>query len=263
MDLSAIRINLVKIVRDAGEIAKKYFQNTDLKSESKGGVDFLTNADREVDDFISNKLKEHYPSYDLLTEERATEDYINLHNSQNLFIVDPIDGTTNFSRGDRHYAISVGFVRNGNPLIGIVYLPSEEKLYWAQEDIDHAYCNENIIKTSDISDLKLSSIGLDWAWSMEKRAKTHNWLKKIMSDIRQPRSLGSAASDLCLVAEGKLDGYLTAGVKPWDTAGAVLIVEKAGGIVLEPGGRKYSVFESDILAANPMLTPKILSLIQK
>lgn len=263
MDLTKTREIATEIIREAGEVAKKYFVSGVFTSHSKSEIDFATQADLEVDAFLKEKLQTAFPKTKFLTEESAPKDFSSLQDATDLWIIDPIDGTTNFSRRDDHWAISVGLVDKGICKLGLVYLPVEEggKFYYAQADKSEAFCNDKIIHVSDRSDLKTASIGLDWGWASEDRKKTLVWLEKVVFRIRQPRSLGSAASDLCMVAEGKLDGYVDAGLNPWDVAGGSLILQKAGGEITTPKGEVWNVFLRDIVSTNARIHEEVLHLL--
>lgn len=261
MDHAYTKNAAIEIAKKAGEIAKKYFGTPDLVSTSKGDIDFLTQADREVDDFIRQSIKEHFPAAQLLTEETASADFSFIKDAKNLWIVDPIDGTTNFSRSDEHFSISIALVNNGQPSLGIVYLPLEDRLYFASADDDHATCNDEIITVSKIDDLKKSSIAYDWSWDLEKRKEMMKILQKIYLEVRQPRSLGSAAADLCMVADGRLDAYINPGLKPWDIAAGILIAQKAGAEVSSLDKTELSVFSTDILACSKAISEKLHSIL--
>lgn len=263
MDLTKIRETATEIIKEAGERLKKYFRSGNFTSHSKGGTDFATQADDETDLFLREKLQEAFPQTKFLTEENAPKDFMSFKDEDDVWIIDPIDGTTNFSRGDDHFAISVGLVDKGVTKLGMVYLPFEEggKLYFAQEDKEAAYCNDTKLHVSERTDLQTVSIGFDWSWANEDREKTLHWLETIVSKIRQPRSLGSASADLCLVAEGKLDGYVNWGLKPWDVAGGAIILQKAGGKITTTTGTSWTVFDPDIVATNRLLQETMLKLL--
>lgn len=262
MNMEDALSRVVTLAREAGEIAKRHFRTGNFTTQSKGGSDFLTQADSEVDTFLKDRLRRAFPDSQILTEETAPQDYSGLENAESLWIVDPIDGTTNFSRNDEHFAISIALVEKAKAKVGVVYLPVENKLYKAQIDKDNAYCNDQKIHVSDTAALETASVGYDWAWSMESREQMHAFVSKFMTKVRQPRALGSAASDLSLLAEGNIDVYINSGLKPWDIAAASLIIEKAGGILTTPHGEPFNVFKSDLVASNTILHHHFLELLK-
>lgn len=263
MELNSIKENLISVILEAGEILKKYFYSNDLVSYQKEGVDFTTEADREVDSFLIGRLKALYPQIEFLTEETAPDDYNFLKDKENLWVIDPLDGTTNFSRKNSNFAISIALVNKGQPVLGVVYLPISDKLYSAQIDEDVAYLNQKPIKVSSINNLKEIVLFCDWAWDLEKRKDIVRWLNNISGEVRQVKSMGSAASDLAKLAEGKLDAYIHSGVKPWDVAAAFLIIEKAGGKITDTKGNKLNIFNSEIIATNKTIHEEIIRLINE
>lgn len=263
MELNSIKENLISVILEAGEILKKYFYSNDLVSYQKEGVDFTTEADREVDSFLIKKLKEIYPQIEFLTEETAPNDYVLFKNKDNLWVIDPLDGTTNFSRKNSNFAISIALASKGQPLLGVVYLPISDKLYSAQIDEDGAFLNKKPISVSSISKLKEATIACDWSWDLEKRKDVVKWLNNINASFRQIKSLGSASSDLASLAEGKIDAYIHSGVKPWDVAAVVLIIEKAGGVITDAKGNKWNIFNPEIIATNKIIHGEVIKLINK
>lgn len=261
MDLTIATPTVCDIAKEAGEIAKKHFNQEDLESHSKGGSDFVTKADLEIDQFLQERLAREFPDTQFLTEETAPKDFSNLRAAENVWIIDPIDGTTNFSRGDSHFAISVALATEGKVLLGVVYLPIEGRIFYGNAENGNAYCNDARLHVSDVNDLKKVSLAFDWSWDLTKRDQMYMWLGKFKNAIRQPRSLGSASIDVSEVAMGMIDGYIITGVKPWDIAAASLFVEKAGGTITKHDGSAWNVFDDEILATNGIIHGEILTLL--
>lgn len=263
VNLTAAREFLIKLTSNAGAILEKYFASKDLAHKSKGGVDFLTQADEEVDKFLQEAIAKKYPSTHFLTEETAPKDYSHLKNTENLWVIDPLDGTINFSRKNSHFAISVALVDKGISKLGVVYAPLENNLYWAQEDEENSYLNGKPIKVSSTNDLKEVVLGCDWAWDLEKRLNVVKWLGNISIHVRQIKSMGSAVADLAALAAGKIDVYIHSGLKPWDVAASSLLIEKAGGKITTPNSTNWNIFNPEMLASNGILHQKILQLLNK
>lgn len=263
IDLEEARKYLIQIILEAGEILKNFFASGDYTSIEKEGVDFTTQADEETDKFLRESLRKKYPEANFLTEETAPDDYSNLKDKKNLWVIDPLDGTINFSRKHPHFSISVALLDQGIPRLGVIYLPMENKLYWAQEDQEEAFLNGNPIKVSTTSVLRTSVIACDWGWILDLRLNVVRWLGKISTHVRQIKSMGSAVADLASLAEGRIDGYVVSGIKPWDGAAAILLVQKAGGKITTPEGKPYDVFNFDIFASNKILHNQILRLLNK
>lgn len=250
-DLDVVRLFVTSLMVDAGHILMGFFRSGAYGVMEKPGVDFTTEADVKTDQFIKQHLRDHFPAAAILTEETAVgNDFAWFAKADECWIVDPLDGTTNFSRGDSNFSISIARLKNGFPDLGMVYLPVERKLYWAQSDRDGAFLNDEPIKVSQTSDLRKMVVAYDWAWDLEARKAMATWVQRIAPHIRQPKSMGSACADLCKMAEGKLDAYIHTGLKPWDVAAAGFICQKAGGVVNAIDRPEWDPFEKTIFVSN-------------
>lgn len=263
INLSQAREYLLKLVPEAGDILKKYFTSGKFTSKSKGGADFLTQADSEVDLFLSQNIKNQFPQTELLTEETAPKEYSSFKEIENLWVIDPLDGTTNFSRGHPHFSISIGLVDKGISKLGVVYEPMTNDLYWAQQDQAGASLNGKPIKVAATNNLKETVLACDYGWILEQRLSVVNWLNHLVTHVRQIKSMGTAAADLASLASGSIDVYIHSGLKPWDTGASSLIIEKAGGKITTPSGEKWDVFNPQMLATNGILHETIVNLLNK
>lgn len=253
---------LDRIVPKAGDILCKHFAERKFFVRQKEGVDFTTQADEETDKFLREEIAKVFPDHQFLTEETAKDgSWKGLRDAENLWIIDPLDGTINFSRGEPNFAISVALVSRGKTLVGVAYNPISDDYYTASELRDGAYKNGERIYVSKTKELREVTLACDWAWGLEKRLNVVEWLRKTSTHIRQVKSMGSAVADLAKVAEGKVDVYLHSGLKPWDVAASGYLVQKAGGKVTLPNGKSWNVFEEDIFASNGILHPQIAKLI--
>ncbi|MBI2442514.1 MAG: hypothetical protein HYV40_01235 [Candidatus Levybacteria bacterium] len=189
-ELTSIREQVVAVVTAAGERIYSFLKQG-FKTHSKGGVDFATEADDAIDAFLREELFRKFPTTEFLTEETAPSEYTTFIEKENLWVIDPIDGTTNFSRGSKHFAISVGLVSLGKPKVGVVYLPLEKKLYWAQQDESQAYLNYTPIHVSSTETLKQALLCCDWSWDIQKRMQTLRILEKVLPNVRAIESRGS------------------------------------------------------------------------
>lgn len=262
VDLTEARKYITRLIPRAGKILRTYFISGDYFSRQKAGVDFTTQADEEVDVFLRKNIRKNYPQTNFLTEETASMNFSSLKNSKDLWIIDPLDGTINFSRKNQHYAISVALVDKGRPKLGVVYLPMTNDLYWAQADQKQAFLNGKSVSVSTTKKIREVVMACDWGWDLKKRLNVVKWLNGICTHVRQIKSMGSAVSDLAGLAGGRIDAYVHSGLKPWDVAASALIIEKAGGKITTPLGEKWNVFNSDILATNRILHKKIIGLIK-
>ncbi len=261
IDLNEAREYSLKLAAQAGDILKQYFTSGKFTSRSKGGVDVLTQADLEVEAFLKENLQQQYPTLPILGEEASPKDYSSFKELDNLWIIDPLDGTVNFSRGNANFAISIGLVDQGIPKLGVIYAPITNDLYWAQAEKKEAFLNGKPIHVSTTKDLNETVLACDWGWVLEQRLDVVRWLGNIATHVRQIKCMGSAVADLASLARGRIDIYLHSGLKPWDVAASSLLIEKAGGKVTTPAGDKWDVFQSEMLASNNILHSKILELL--
>lgn len=261
IELTEARKYLVNLVPQAGETLKNYFVSRNFTQRSKSGVDFTTQADEEVDAFLLEQIKRQYPQTNFLTEETAPPDYSSLRNTSDLWVIDPLDGTINFSRKHPNFAISIGLVDKGVPRLGVIHIPMTGDTYWAQADQERAFLNGEPIQVSSIDNLGESVIACDWAWGLEKRLNVVRWLGNVSTHVRQIKSMGSAVADLANLAGGRIDAYMHSGLKPWDVAASALLIEKAGGKITTPTGANWDVFSPDILASNGILHEKLVNLL--
>ena len=172
-----------------------------------------------------------------------------------------MDGTANFARGDDNFSISVALVERKEPLLGVIFSPTSSRLFWTTYKDSKAFWNGRSIHVSDIDELGKATVCTDWSHVLETREETTQFLRKIYTKVRQIKILGSAATDLTLLARGGVDIYHHVKLYPWDVAAAGLIAQKAGAKVTEIDGGKWNVFSGGILAANPQLHGKILKFI--
>lgn len=261
IDLTEARKFVVSLMPQAGEVLMGYFRSGQFSSRSKGGLDFATQADDEVDQFLREKLLDRFPATKFLTEETAPQDFLSLKDAENLWVIDPLDGTGNFSRRHPNFAISVALVQRGITILGVIYKPVDEDLFWAQTDVDGAMLNDQPIRVSAIDDLQQSVFLCDWYPIPELRVQMRHTLEKVESHVRQIKSMGSAVADLCEIAIGRADAYIQPGLKPWDVAAASLIITKAGGKVTRENGSLWNIFTPDIFASNGLLHDQILRLL--
>ena len=244
-----------------GEILREHFLSRAFTRTEKAGVNFTTGADEEADAFLRQALGHEFPDSAQLSEETAPPDWSALLGAEDVWVIDPLDGTGNFSRGTPHFAISVARVSRGKPSIGAIYDPMTRDFYSARLDWPHAYRNGEPIRVSPTEALRETVLACDWGWDLPKRKEIVRALDALCTHVRQIKSMGSAVADLAQLAEGRIDAYVHSGLKPWDVAAAGLIITKAGGTITTIAGGRWNIFDSSILAATPSLHPRILRLL--
>lgn len=243
------------LVRDFGEIEN-------LQVSNKGPGNFVSNADRKAEKIIREELQKGRPDYGLLMEESGVHAGAD---ADRRFIVDPLDGTTNFLHGLPHWAVSIGYEERGEILAGCIYDPIKDEMFWAERG-KGAYLNDRRIRVSargrmDESVLAtgIPHIGIG---SEESRALFQERLCRAMEKSAGVRRWGTASLDLAYVAAGRYEAFWERGLSPWDVAAGIVIVKEAGGFVKDGAGKDYRFDASDILASNDRLQKPFLSLIK-
>src|SRR3989344_55795 len=215
---------------EAGKIALKYFRK-DFAVRLKGPVDVVTQADIECEREIKKVISSKYPSHSFLGEEEGK-----VGSSDSLWVIDPIDGTTNFVHGVDQFCHSVALVEGGEIICGAVFNPVQKKLYTAQRG-SGAFLNGKKIYVSRVSRIEDSLLvsGFPYDAAMQKKTFASTAaLRGLCQDIRR---FGSAALDLCYIAEGACDAFFEYVLRPWDVAAGILIVREAGGEVTDINGK--------------------------
>lgn len=254
---------ILDLMPRAGQIVRRYFHAEELPKRKKGKLDFVTAADLKSDEFIVSEINKYFPGIPVLTEERAEKEFRNLIKEELLWIVDPLDGTANFARGDANYSISIALVSYGKTLVGGIFVPANSRMFWARIDRAKALLNGRPIHVSEISSLAEATVCTDWSHVLSTRDATTDFLRRIFGEVRQIKILGSAATDLTLLSRGGVDIYTHVYLMPWDVAASSLIAQKAGAIITNSMGGEWNVFTPDILAGNPDLHHKMLKLLKE
>ena len=230
-----------------GKVLKKYW-GKQLNIEEKGRIgDLVTQVDKQAEEEVLQVIKRYYPEHRILAEESGN---YGLEDSEYLWVIDPLDGTTNYAHGYPLAAVSVGLLINGVPSVGVVYNPMQEELWSAGKGLG-AKLNNETIKVS-ITD-KLVNTLLVTGFAYDRREVTDNnyaefcYLTHLTQGVRRG---GSASLDLCHVASGRLDGYWERGLSPWDLAAGVVVLEEAGGKVTAYDETPFVVESGRILATN-------------
>jgi myo-inositol-1(or 4)-monophosphatase len=244
----------IEIIKEAGVIFKEGFYSK-KQVNLKGKKDLVTNYDVLIEEFLKDKFKKF--EYSIIAEESTKEEF------GNSIIIDPIDGTTNFFHQIPHCAISVGVYEEKRPKFGIVYNPVLEELFYAESG-KGAYKNGEKIKVSEFSNFGRALIATGFPYSGADNKDDLNWvvdkLSKILPKCQDIRRFGSAALDLCYVAEGKFDGYYEINLKPWDVSAGIIILSEAGGMVSNDKAEEYNMFKDKcIVASNGIIHEEFLN----
>ena len=210
------------LAREAGELARRLFENRLTGSfELKGDQDYLTEADGEVERLIVGRIAAAFPADSVLAEEGGG------NVGANAWIIDPIDGTANFARGNPHFAISIAYLRDGEPAVGVVYSPVRGELYAAWRG-GGAALNGRPIRVSPTSDMRRATIELGWSTRRPLRDYTA-MVQRVFEAGAGVLRQGSGALGMAYVAAARTDGYGELHINAWDVLAGLLIVREAGG----------------------------------
>jgi myo-inositol-1(or 4)-monophosphatase len=205
-------------------------------------------------------LSKLFPDYVVIGEESCKETY----GHEKAIFVDPIDGTTNFIHGIPHLAVSVGIWEKDRPSAGVVYNPILDELFWAAAG-KGAYFGNSPKKTGSTDKLRRALIATGFPYTKTDRGRDYEWVtnafSRLLPDIQDFRRLGSAALDLCYLANGSFDGFYEIGLKPWDVAAAILIVQEAGGVVSNLDGGAYLPGNKGIVAGSKKIHSQLLKML--
>ena len=234
--------------QEAGKILNNLFGQV-KKIEKKGGIDLVTEADLQSEKVILNKIARHFPRDSVLTEEAG--ELIQL--PERVWIIDPLDGTTNYTHAFPFFAISIAMEFEKECVLGVVYNPYTDECFEAAKG-SGAYLNGKRIGVSRTENLKDSLLVTGFPYDVHENPQgVMECFQKMLVRAQGVRRPGSAAMDLCYVASGVFDGFWEQRLHPWDTAAGEVIVEEAGGIVTTFENDSYTPHDPSIIAANPFI----------
>jgi myo-inositol-1(or 4)-monophosphatase len=218
-----------------------------LTIETKSNADDLvTNMDREVEEFLIGKIRQHYPEHQILGEEGSGDDVQSLDGT--VWIIDPIDGTMNFVHQQTNFAISIAVYENGIGKVGVIYSVVNDEMFYAVKG-KGAYMNELSLPSLKRVELEKSIIGINATWLTTNRRIDPAILIPVVDRCRGTRSYGSAAIELAFVAAGRLDTYLTMRLSPWDFAAGKVLIEEVGGTITNLDGEDLSLLDRNSVFA--------------
>lgn len=256
IDLNKAILEVKRWAQEVGKIQRDNYEKEDLKISTKSSdVDLVTEVDELSEKLILSSIKENYPDHGILSEE---SDYIE-KNSDYLWIIDPLDGTTNYAQGLPIFAVSIALEFRGEVVLGVVYQPILDEMFSAVKG-KGAYLNGKIISIGSKDSLRQSVLATGFPYDRDTNPDNNvNYFSRIIPKVRGIRRMGAAAYDLANVACGRIDGYWELNLSPWDVAAGALLIEEAGGkIVKIPNKRDVS-----IVAGNEKICELIMNELNK
>jgi len=246
----------VKAARRAGGVISRASNNLDILTvRHKSLNDLVSEVDRAAEEAIIETLKAAYPDHAILAEESGASG-----DSDHVWIIDPLDGTTNFLHGFPVYCVSIGMTFKGVLTHGVIYDPVKNDLFTATRG-SGAFLNDRRLRVSKREKLIDGLIGTGFPFRIQEHTDAYiAMMKEFMHKTAGIRRPGAAALDLANVAAGRLDGFWEIGLSPWDMAAGALLVQEAGGLVGDLLGNEGYLAKGTIVAANPKLFPQMLHL---
>ena len=244
----------VETAIEAGGILLSEFDRP-AKISYKGEVDLVTQADRRSEEAIVGRLRNYFPKHAIVAEEGGGQE----GDDRYRWIVDPLDGTTNFAHGYPCFAVSIGFEEAGELRVGVIYQPITKELFTASKG-EGAYRNQTRIRVSTIDHLSASLLATGFPSAKRARSPNIHYYWNFTLRSHGVRRDGSAALDLASVACGRFDGFWEFGLHPWDTAAGVLLVREAGGVVTNFSDQPYCLGDHETLASNGHIHAELLQI---
>lgn len=257
---SALMTVMINAARKAARgLIRDFGESQALQVSRKGAADFVSRADTKAEDTLFEELSHARPKYGFVMEERGE---VEGSDNSNRWIIDPLDGTTNFLHGVPQFAISIALERDRLPYAGVVFNPITDEIFWAEKG-EGAYLNDRRLRVSGRDDLSacLFACGLPFA-GRPGRKRALDEAKRVLKETAGVRRFGAASLDLAYVAAGRFDAFWERDLNIWDVAAGAALVREAGGMISEIDGGKNFLTGGSILAANPEVYEKAMALLK-
>ena len=250
----------VKAARAAGAIINRAALDLEvIKVGSKGPNDFVSEVDRKAEEVIIQTLLEAYPGHGILAEESGREH--GARHSDYVWIIDPLDGTTNFLHGFPVYAVSIGLAFRGQVQQAVVYDPTRNDLFFASKGRG-AFLNDRRLRVSKRTRINDALIGTGFPFRKGDNFKRYvKMFEEVMQSCAGLRRPGAAALDLCYVAAGFYDGFFETGLNPWDVAAGSLMITEAGGLIGNFTGESDYLYQREVVAGNPKVYGQLVQIL--
>ena len=247
----------VDLAGKAGELLmRKLDQSLDI--HYKGDINLVTEADKMSENLIIAAIRHNFPDHGILSEESPAI----LEGSAMRWIIDPLDGTTNFAHGYPVFCVSIGLEKDGMIILGVVYDPTRRDTFVAVRG-EGAYLNGRKIAVSKTQELTRSLLATGFPYDIrEDRENNLDHFNAMVKEAQAIRRAGAAALDMAYVAAGRFDGFWELKLNPWDTAAACLLIEEAGGKISDILGRPWNLLSPHILASNGRIHEQMIAVLQ-
>jgi myo-inositol-1(or 4)-monophosphatase len=256
--VSRFRQAAVEIAREAGAFLKQRLY-ADHRIEFKGEINLVTEADRLSEEIITSRIQSLFPGHDMMAEECTNI----TRGSEYRWIIDPLDGTTNYAHGYPVFCVSMALQRMGEVILGVIYNPMLDELFVAERG-EGAFLQGTKIHVSDTRRLTEGLVATGFPYDVRENCRDAlAYFNEMIPKARAIRRAGSAALDLAYLAAGRFDGFWELRLKPWDTAAGWLLVEEAGGVVTDFSGKPYYLKSPHILASNGRIHEELMKVLDQ
>ncbi len=250
---------IVEIAKEAGRFLKENEGKISQIDEKGSFTNLVTDIDKGSEKMIKEFIEKNFPGHGILAEESGASSPL----SDYRWIIDPLDGTTNFTHAFPVYCVSIALEHKGELVAGTVYDPNFDELFSAEKG-GGSYMNGKRLSVTSADNLEKSMLATGFPYDVKHNPfNCVQHFEEFLTQTQAVRRLGSAALDACYVAAGRLDGFWEVNLHPWDTAAAVLITTEAGGKVTGFHGEKYSIYQRDIVLSNGLIHDQMLEIIKK
>jgi len=252
---------VTQTARDAGRLLVEKMGRA-LQVSNKGDINLVTEADLASEKFIIERINSHYPRHAILAEESGASEVIGgSENSEWKWIIDPLDGTTNYAHGYPCFCVSIGIERAGEMELGVIYDPLRDEMFAAEKG-QGATLNGRSIRVSPTEDLRQAMVCTGFPYDVRELPEFARHFTNFTLHAQAVRRDGSAALDLAYVACGRFDGFWEDGLHPWDIAAGVLIIKEAGGRVSDYSDERLNIYTPRVLVSNGLVHERMMQVLQ-
>jgi myo-inositol-1(or 4)-monophosphatase len=244
------------LARQAGKLlVEKLTKNNQIYY--KGTIDLVTEADKMSEELILAEISLRYPDHGILSEESAAKN----EQATVRWIIDPLDGTTNYAHGFPFFCVSIALEKDGVVVLGVIYDPTRDDLFFACRS-GGAYLNGKKLQVSSVNDLSRGLLATGFPYDIRVSPDNNlNCFNAMAVKAQAIRRAGAAALDLAYLAAGRFDGFWELKLKPWDTAAGCLMVEEAGGVISDMAGEKWDLLSPGLVASNGLIQEQMLKVL--
>jgi myo-inositol-1(or 4)-monophosphatase len=249
----------IQTARDAGRVLNEKLGRA--KVSHKGDIDLVTEADLAAERLIVERIRSYHPRHSILSEEAGEMHVAAGGDSAWKWVVDPLDGTTNYAHGYPVFCVSIALEHDGRVVVGAVYDPTRDEMFAAERG-EGATLNGRSISVSDVDDLNRALVCTGFPYDVRGRGNFARQFQNFIMHAQSVRRDGAAALDMAYVACGRFEAFYEDGLRPWDVAAGLLLIEEAGGRVTDYDGAPFRIYKPPMLATNGLIHDAALAVLR-